>query len=468
MSQKIRSRFAKYLIILGEIAALGYLVATEDLAPSVFLLLGSVACAVIFLLTLSSWPLGAVGVLMVSSAMPKYKGTLLGLHVRPEHVSVAFVMAVIAWQVYRGRVKARFALRSFDYFLIAYILLNFLTSAVTSPEPSMTIRWAAMNAIVIVPYFLLRFLVKTENVFARAFDVLLWVGAAESAYGILCFLSNHLFATEFGTEIGQYGAIPGTYGTQYEPNLFGSYSACCAIMFLAMFLIGERSPWHGLGCLVSVLGAAVSLARSAILAFPLVAIVVIWIAFRRGNFQLRKFLPLAAAAALLLLVISPFLLGLLRERFSTLDLTELTQDETTAGRFIQMAFAVQNVQAHPMLGTGTASFQLLFNWEGYLGEDAAGWVSNTPLRILNDTGFVGLTAFLLFVGYLAFAARKAIRIANARTRTILISLMAGLLLYAITFQSSEASLLAFTWVHLGLLAAGVMIVQAKARPVAIG
>jgi O-antigen ligase len=457
--------FAKPVVVIVELTALAYLAATEDLAPSAVLLLSLMAVIAILALTSVSWPTGAVVVLVVCSVMPRFKGTLFGLHVRPEHVGIAFVAAAIAWHALQARNRPVLHLQRFDYFLIAYILLNFFTSAVTSPEPHMTLRWAVMNAIVIAPYFLLRLLVNNRDIFKKAFDVMLWVGAAESTYGIVCFLSNRIFDTAFGMEIGQYGVIPGTYGTQYEPNLFGSYSACCAVMFLALYLLGDRSRWHGIGCLVTVLGAAVSLSRAVIVAFPVVALVVVFIALKRGRFQLRRFLPLAGGMAVLLLIISPFLLGLLRERFSTIDLSELSADDTTAGRIIQMAVAIQNVQAHPILGTGTASFQLLFNWEDYIGEDLAGWVGNTPLRILHDTGVVGLSIFLAFGGSLILTGRKIIRSAEPKTKSVLIALQAGLLLYAITFQSSEASLLAFTWVHLGILAAITTIHQRDlARP----
>jgi O-antigen ligase len=453
MTGRSQLHFAKSLIVLLELIVLGYLLATEDPVPSVLLVLAGLSFLGIMALTSANWPLGAVLVLVVSSVMPRFKGTLFGLHVRPEHVGIGFVGAAVLWLVFAGRMRLALHLQRFDHFLIAYILLNFFTSAVTSPEPRMTLRWATMNAIVIAPYFLLRVLIKSENIAQKAFNIMLWVGAAESAYGIVCFLSNRIFATQIGMEIGQYGVIPGTYGTQYEPNLFGSYSACCAIMFLTLFLLGKRSRWHGCGCLITILGAAVSLSRAVILALPVVAIVVVWIAFKRGHFQLRKFLPLAGGVAVLLLVVSPFLLGLLRERFSTIDLSELSSDETTAGRIIQMAVAVQNVQAHPLLGTGTASFQVLFNWEDYLREDLPGWVGNTPIRILHDTGVVGLSTFLLFVGSLIWTGRKIIRVSTPETKSVLIALQAGLLLYAITFQSSEASLLSFTWVHLGLLGA---------------
>ena len=112
-----------------------------------------------------------------------------------------------------------------------------------------------LNAIVVSPYFLIRLLVRDERGLHRAFHLLLWVGAVESAYGILCFISNHLFQTSVGVQIGQYGAIPGIYGTQYEANLFGSYTACCAIMFLAYFMLSHepRRAWYGWGFAITLI-----------------------------------------------------------------------------------------------------------------------------------------------------------------------------------------------------------------------
>jgi hypothetical protein len=70
--------------------------------------------------------------------------------------------------------------------------------------------------------------------------------------------------------------------------------------------------------------------------------------------------------------------------------------------------------------------------------------------------------FLLFVGYLAVAVRRAARNASARNTAILTALSTGGVLYAITFQATEATMLAFTWIHLGLLAAAVTILQQAA------
>jgi O-antigen ligase len=90
-------------------------------------------------------------------------------------------------------------------------------------------------------------------------------------------------------------------------------------------------------------------------------------------------------------------------------------------------------------------------------------VSNTPVRILHDTGFVGLLIFGGFLGTLAAAVYKARLVAGPQTRVVFIALAAGLVLYAITFQATEATILAFTWVHLGLLATAVALIQSS-RP----
>ena len=466
-------RFSKYVALAGEALVLLWLAATENLAPVGFLALGLLGAGTLTALALISWPFGALLLLTASSAMPRVAMVVMGLHLRPEHLSIAIVALVVAGQALKERRAPRFDLRTFDFFLLAYVGMNFLTSALTSPEPQLTLRWAALNAIVISPYFLLRLLVTDERKLQRAFDILLWIGAAESAYGILCFLSNHFLQTSFGVDADQYGAIPGVYGTQYEANLFGSYTACCAIMFLACFMLSgikSRRALYGFGFAVTMLGTIISLARSVLLAFPVAAFFVIWIALRKGQLQLRKLLPMALGLVLVLLAISPFILGLVRERFSTIDPSELASDNTTLTRIVQIAVAVQDVQAHPILGTGTASFQLFFDWNNYIpgmraeNDDPGGWVSNTPVRILHDTGFVGLLIFGGFLGTLAAAVYKARLVAGPQTRVVLVALSAGLVLYAITFQATEATILAFTWVHLGLLATAVALIQSS-RPI---
>jgi hypothetical protein len=74
---------------------------------------------------------------------------------------------------------------------------------------------------------------------------------------------------------------------------------------------------------------------------------------------------------------------------------------------------------------------------------------------------VGLLTFLTFLGSLGLATRKALRNATGFNRVLGFALVASLLVYCVTFQSTDATLLAFPWVHLGMLAAALNIFDAK-------
>jgi O-antigen ligase len=463
------NRLLDRLLIAGEVLVLGWLIATEDVSRIGLLLLGVAGVISVLAIVTSKFPIGALSLLVTSAALPRFAGTILNLHVRAEHIAIGLVIVMTAFEVRKGNVSRWFELKTFDRCLIAYVVLNFITSAVTSPEPRMTIRWAALNAFAVLPYFVVRILVKNESTLYKTFLILLGVGAAESAYGVIVFLSHYVFDTKLGVELEQYGSTSAVYGTQYEPNLFGSYSASCAIMFLALFVMTparERRWWYSGGLAITTLAATISLARSVYVALPIVAVVVFRIAWNRGIFRLKAVVPLMAVTGLLLLAVSPLLVNAIRERFSTIELSDIASDDTTWERLIQMGVALEDVQAHPILGTGTASFHLFFDPadypEGFTADaEEPGWISNTPLRILHDTGIVGLAVFLWFVGSLVIAVRVAAKKATGSSLTVLTAIFCGTLLYAITFQATEATMLAFTWVHIGLLAAAATIIQQK-------
>jgi len=472
MTNTTTVRALKIAVMTGEALALGWLLATEDLRPVATVAVSAAGIASIVAVGISNWPLGAVSILTAASAMPRLRMTLFGLHVRPEHVAIGFTLTAIVVQVFRQQIRPKLELRRFDLYLLAYIAANFLSSALTSPDRRMTLRWAALNALVITPYFLFRMLLKSEPAIRTAMRVLLCVGVAESACGIISFLSNRLFDTQFGVESQQYGFIPGVHGTQYEANLFGSYCASAALMCLTLWLLSHpRRALYAWGFGLGLIGALISLARSVYLAIPVAIVFVLWAAFKTGRAEFRILVRLAAGIAILLVALSPLIYNFVVERFSTLDVTELS-DDTTLNRLVQTMVALDDVRAHPIMGMGTSSFQLVFDWADYglegmkANSDEGGWISNTPLRIAHDTGAIGLTISLLFLGSLTRACYRAIKVGNDEQRTGILALAAGLLLYAITFQATEATLLSFTWVHVGLFAAFIVTVenQHSARP----
>jgi O-antigen ligase len=143
------------------------------------------------------------------------------------------------------------------------------------------------------------------------------------------------------------------------------------------------------------------------------------------------------------------------ERFSTVDLSDPTADPNTLTRVVQVGSAFDEVLKHPVWGGGTSSFQLAFDWQS-LGTDweDQGWIGNTEMRVLHDTGLVGLVVFSAFLVSLYRRSRKVLQF---ESNPELLALVAAAIVYCIAFQATEGTLLAFTWVHLGLISCAVSI-----------
>jgi O-Antigen ligase len=473
MTSTATLRALKSTAVGGEVLVLCWLLTTEGVSGIPLMIVTLLVAMAIIAISMRNWPFGAVLTLLIASAMPRFTWTVAGLHVRPEHLAIGLVAGILLLH-YRRHSGARATWRAFDLWLLSYLGVNFVTSALTSPQPHLTLRWALLGALGVAPYFLIRWLVVEEETLVSVFRLLLVVGIAEAAYGTLSFFSYQLFNTRFGIELEQYGSMPGTYGTQYEANLFGSYTACCALMCLTGYLLDqkERRRWYLWGFSITMLGTFISLARAVFLAFPVAGAFVTWLAARKGRFQMRGLLALAGVLVAVLLLFGPVILQSLQDRFSTLSTSEIGEDETTARRLVGITVALSDVGAHPWLGTGTNSFRLLFDWADYWPlpqtiegeEDERGaWIGNTPVRILHDTGIFGLTVFGGFLFTLLSALRRAVRIAPSSVRMIIVALASGLILYAITFQATDATTLSFAWIHIGLIATATTIVQRERR-----
>jgi len=404
------------------------------------------------------WPYGALVVLITASAMPVFFVEVFGWKARPEHFAAAIVAAaVVIWLTLTER---RVALNKLDYWIIAYVAINFISSAFTSSAPSATLRWALQNSLAILPYFLIRFVVTDREVLEKAFRVLLAVGIAEAAYAILCYASHLVFGSTAGISVGPYrSGISVPYGSMYEPNLLGAYAGCCAVMLLSLYVLATKNRSIYMMCFfITSVASVLSFSRAALLALIIVISWIFWKVRSAEDTGRHRRATVALAASLVVVVAVSPLGGILWERFNNLYYEGLTE-ETAVSRFIVIQEAVQEIPAHPLLGSGTASFNLSFDWARYVPEWAdvqTTWIGNTPLRVLHDVGIVGLIALLGFFASVWWRIRTLLRGAS-RQASILFALWAGTLLYGISFQSTDGSILAFTWVHLGFLASASTI-----------
>ena len=448
-------RQGEFLALIGVGVLVCRLALEESLGWMVWVVIG----AVVVLLTVSRWPYGALIVLIASSVMPRFFVEVFGWKARPEHFGATIIAVIVAiWFIF---CKHSVRLEKLDFWILAYVLINYISSAFSSSEPSATLRWALQNNLAVLPYFLIRFLVRDVDTLRKAFRILLAVALTESAYGILCFASHHAFGTAIGMEAGAYFSdVAAPYGSLFEPNLFGAYTAACAVLFFSLYLGNSR---HRSACMtgfvVASLATVLSLSRAALVAF---VFAIVWMVRKTRQVNRRwnwRAIILVPAVGLVLLLIVPPIRAVLQERFVNLFYEGLAE-ETTVTRYIAMGEALQDIPAHPLLGSGTASFQLSFDWAKYVPQwtNNPTWIGNVVVRIAHDTGLVGL---VLVLGFLISIWRRVRQNLHRRTAEtpILLGLWAGTLLYCISFESTDGSMLAFTWVHLGFLASAAVLVN---------
>src|SRR6266478_193790 len=101
MTSPAQTRWLHTFLITGEMLVLGWLVATEDLSRIGLLLAGVIGAIGLVAIVHSRFPLGALGVLVASAAMPRFAGTLLGLHVRAFFDSIGLVVQMVSFQTRR-------------------------------------------------------------------------------------------------------------------------------------------------------------------------------------------------------------------------------------------------------------------------------------------------------------------------------------------------------------------------------
>jgi O-antigen ligase len=176
---------------------------------------------------------------------------------------------------------------------------------------------------------------------------------------------------------------------------------------------------------------------------------------RKGLLTRQVLSNVAKATLCALLVVLPAVVPQYAERFNTMDIGEPAVDPNTLTRIVQVSSAFEEVLKHPMLGGGTSSFQLAFDWQA-LGEEweDQGWIGNTEMRVLHDTGIVGL---VIFTGFLVSLFRRSRMVLKLEPNPVLVALLASALVYCISFQATEGTLLAFPWVHLGMIGCAISV-----------
>jgi len=442
-------------------ALLDYIIFSADLR----LFLVVIAAVSALILVPLRWPYGALTALFVASAMPHFTFQVFSLNAKPENIVVPLVVLAVLGKVVLTQERVR--LSAADWLLLAFVGMNYIGSSINSPQPQATLRWALQFTLTAASYFVTVHLVSDRERLRKAMKIFLIVGAAEVVYGLLCYASHRLFGTQAGITPYSYTEnSPAIRASLWEPNIFGGYAAAFSLMFFFYRLSTDtRRGRYTLGFLLALLALILSLARQGWIAFFVGLLFVFWYRARRNGVSFRtlvSWLATVLIVALALLFVAMQGNEYLRERVETM--AHPTEAYTLAHRMVFNLAALDHARQHPWLGWGSSSFGLFWNWDTPDGVTSA-WTGNLEIRLLHDTGVIGLGIFLTFIAKLLGEALTALKQTNNADGLHTIgALVSGLIVLLVAFQATDATTLAFPWVHLGLLAAATRIaVQGKKR-----
>lgn len=422
------------------------------------------------------WPGSAVALLLISAALNRFTFAVGGADLKPEHMATITVAGLLAlhWAAARGPRPAGRDDEVSDIpssvpsawapaCLGVYLGANLLSSLVNAPHPTESLRLVGLVTLVTVPYFLLPPLIRDGGLLRRV--VLGWfaLAAVEAASGI-AIMVLYRQGIDLGVQTG-LGSPPVPVGTMREGNIYGSYVAATTAACLAWLLGRGRPRWAaavGAAGALTLGGVAISLARGAWLGLGAGAGLVLLLRWRVAARRGAALALLAVAGLPLLLTVAetPFLAEArfyIEQRLTSLNPDTILNDNTVAERLDTYAKAQEGIADHPLIGNGTGSFGQRYY---YLSIQAPAWIGNLELHLLYDTGLLGLLAFGGFLLATACDAWRAYHAAPAaEARALLLGLGAGLVVLLVAYQATEATWLAFTWVHLGLLRAACCMLR---------
>ena len=409
----------------------------------------------------------ALLLLVAGGSLEQPAFVVAGLTVKPEHLALLFLWVLVGWRLVFGGALRGASLLFWTGPLLAALLV---ASLVNAPDPAASVRHTAMVLLVTSAAWLAYGLVSTRNALVLAIDMLIALACIEAilTFVVLAFAWSWVPP---GAQIG-VGGIAVPTGTLWEPNFLGSYLAAGAVVTLAS-LIAAASGRRALvlaAALVLILAAlGLSLARGAWLGL-VVGVVVLVVGYAvlgagrsatdasySSSNDTGRNVVLAvgstAIAALFLVSLAPVVFpgtsAALISRASV-GSYDPQSDPSVRARVDSLEEALPGIQAHPIIGNGAGSFEVLH-------QDAQGnpgWLSNLEVHVLYDSGLVGLACWLAGVVGLVWAGGRSL-LRKPQTKALqwpALGLLGAVATLLVAFQVTEGSWLAFPWIYVGLLA----------------
>ncbi len=478
-------RLAAFVVVA---AGLGFGLGLLTNAPPRFAIAGAavlVVLAAAVFMRLFGARCGLLAALITTCFIDRFTFRLGPVDIRAEQLAALLVLgAIIFWVVSRRSHWTLLRPSLAEALLGVWFALSLISTLTSAPDVSRSLKAVALLLISSLGLLLPRRLLNHEEDPGReshlfppppggglgwgatqvqldlAVKLLLLAFASEAAYGIGAFLA-HVFGSTIS--LGANGATGhlNSYGTLWEPNVFGAFSAAGAV---AWAWLGPRYFSHAwIGIAACLGGTLVSFTRAAWLAALVVLAISLFGPVRRRANLRQLALGIVGTAVIALAVFgaeqvadyypqapgSPPIHASSRGLFAL-----LINAIDVIGRLDQVPVVLKDLGHRPLLGNGTASYGERHPIAGQPEQH----IANLELTVLNDTGVIGLLVFAAFGVALAQAAWRR------RHDPIVAGLGVSTLLIVITNTATETTELMITWLMLGLVLIAVDAAPAARRP----
>ena len=398
-----------------------------------------------------------------------------GARVRPAQLVLLPTLATVATFVMGGMIR----LRRIPLLapLLAYLACNLL-STLYSPAPEQCLKIfiliASLVALYVVAYVLM---LDDPAAWPAIFRFFVFAGLVEIGYGFYQVAAGYANArlgltlpigalgivhTEYlGLSFGRpYGSLP-------EPDTYGAVCIFYGVMLGLMWLTASSQPRSRRLSLVTAVAATagllIGMVRASWFGF---LFALAWVAWMRLTGRLRgiRALRMAAIGGLGLVAITGALTSsefrqVLARRFATGGKSSEAAISLENARFRQMAMSYDLFRQRPLLGNGPGSFSALgaigAHQEYYLSEGmdlSRIYDPSIVTTVLNDTGLLGVAAFLFLVAaYFDHIRRRFRRLGDRGSRNAALSAHAALIGLFASFLFTHYFWLPFTWLFLAVV-----------------
>lgn len=319
-------------------------------------------------------------------------------------ISYLLAIAIVIYFVFirlKNKIKDKVSLE--EYFLAAYVLINFMTAFWTL-NFNRTVVISGMIFLMVLLYLALKRLISSELAL-KIESTLVWVGVAISFFGFWQFLAGSVPAlNQFSLLRPQYQVgvfpFPRIQSTLLEPLYLANFLLIPTFLAIKKY-IGTpkiKTAWP-----VVVMSAAIflTLSRGGIYALALGLIIVGVATIWRFKNQLKSYLKtLGIVLAGLVLAAAMFYASAGSGAVKTAAVHSGSEDwgaqEVDTGRTATMKAAWEEFKTQP-IGIGTGTFGDLPQFKAKIATKGYQTVNNLYLEVLVESGFLGLLAFGAFL-----------------------------------------------------------------------